>query len=118
MCVLGNVYICVCVLYGEANLGLRKRIWSDGEKVEFLEKIVKAVFGYNAKLEYGGWEIELPSITVKNVNLDEDLLGILSSRIREGFYLDFSCLGKMDRYVDDDMEFPIGVLEVKLWKRE
>ena len=95
---------------------MKRKVWSDKVKVEFLESIIKSFFGYNSKIEYCKWAIEPPNIEIHDVDLDEDLLGILD-KVRGNFSLEFHSSGEWYEY-EKGKKCPIGVLEITLWKRE
>ena len=97
-------------------IDLKRKVWSDKDKIEFLETLVKSVFGYDSSLRYGGWDIELPSVVINNVNLNSDLLGILGSRVRGDFDLDFNTTAEIEKW-NGKNKIPIGFLEIEFWKR-
>jgi len=92
----------------------RKELPKD-KQLEFLKKIVKAIFGYNTKLDFLKWKWEEDQLVLRHVDLD-DMIPILN-RLENKFYVE----------VDSDAEIrkgflgkkePWSFIEIILWDRK
>jgi hypothetical protein len=57
------------------------------EQNEIMKKIIVAIFGdYSVELDFSRWNIEVPQVTIKNVDYNEDMLTVLQ-RLRTFFWV-------------------------------